>query len=50
MIGDDTTDEAAMKEVLRLGGYAIKVGEGETAATHRLKEPRDVWRWLEATT
>jgi trehalose 6-phosphate phosphatase len=49
MIGDDTTDEAAMTEVLRLGGYAIKVGEGESVAPYRFNTPEDVWRWLEAT-
>ncbi len=46
MVGDDTTDEDAMSVVAARGGWAIKVGEGETGARYRLSEPDDVWRWL----
>lgn len=49
--GDDATDELAMAEVARLGGLAVKVGEGNTAAPHRVDAPEDVRRilgkWLE---
>lgn len=46
MIGDDTTDEDAFDTVNGLGGISIKVGQGETAATHRVDDPEDVTRWL----
>lgn len=47
MVGDDATDEDAMKVALALGGAAIKVGEGSSIATYRLATPKDVWTWLE---
>lgn len=46
MIGDDTTDEAAMSAALAEGGFAIKVGVGDTVAPYRLKDPQEVWAWL----
>jgi len=46
MIGDDTTDEAAMQAAQAAGGLGIKVGAGETVAAHRLQDPREVWAWL----
>lgn len=46
MIGDDTTDEDAMLVSLKLGGSAIKVGQGFTAAPFNLADPADVWAWL----
>lgn len=46
MIGDDATDEAAMRVCLRAGGAAIKVGAGASAAPFRLDGPEDVWNWL----
>ena len=46
MVGDDTTDEDAMKAAQALGGYGIKVGDGETCARHRLKDTQSVWTWL----
>ena len=44
--GDDVTDESAFELVLSLGGVAVKVGEGETLATHRLADPAAVRAWL----
>lgn len=46
MIGDDTTDEAAMSAALAEDGFAIKVGAGDTVAPYRLKDPQEVWAWL----
>lgn len=46
MFGDDATDEHAMIEAGRLGGYGVKIGEGETAAQYRLAGPDEVWGWL----
>ncbi|OLF74127.1 haloacid dehalogenase [Maricaulis sp. W15] len=48
MIGDDATDEDGMRAAIALGGWAIKVGEGQTSATTRLDDPARVWNWLEA--
>jgi trehalose-phosphatase len=47
-IGDDTTDEEMFVETLRAGGVAVKVGEGPTAASHRLADPAAVGAFLEA--
>lgn len=46
MVGDDTTDEDAMHVATDLGGYGVKVGEGETCAKFRLRDPDAVWDWL----
>lgn len=46
MIGDDTTDEAAMAAAQQLGGFAIRVGPGETVADLRLDTPQDVENYL----
>ena len=50
VFGDDDTDEAAMKVALAAGGTAIKIGEGASAAPHRLPNPGAVHtlltRWL----
>lgn len=46
MIGDDTTDEDAFIMANEYGGTSIKVGEGETAAHHRLESPQSVAEWL----
>ncbi len=49
MVGDDLTDEAAMRAALDLGGAAVKVGEGDSVAPRRLKNPAAVYEWLERT-
>lgn len=46
--GDDTTDEPAMAEAQAQGGFAIKIGDGPTAARHRLPDPAALARWLDA--
>lgn len=45
-LGDDRTDEPALEWVQDHGGLAIKVGEGATAARHRLPHPDAVLAWL----
>ena len=50
MIGDDTTDEDAMRVVNAAGGLSIRVGGGPTLAQHHLRDPAAVHdmlrRWL----
>lgn len=48
MVGDDVTDEDAFHAAQDLGGLAVKVGEGETAADIRLASPDDVHDWLKS--
>ncbi|HXF67290.1 MAG TPA: trehalose-phosphatase [Burkholderiales bacterium] len=45
-IGDDLTDEYGFGIVNRLGGHAIKVGEGHSAAPWRLADAAAVRCWL----
>lgn len=45
--GDDVTDEGAFELVQAMGGVAVKVGDGETLAAHRLPDPAAVRVWLE---
>jgi trehalose 6-phosphate phosphatase len=47
MVGDDTTDEDAMKAALAADGLAVKVGDGPTVADIRLATPQGVWAWLQ---
>ena len=42
--GDDLTDEPAMELCIEAGGAAVKVGEGETRADHRLGSAAEVAR------
>jgi trehalose 6-phosphate phosphatase len=44
--GDDVTDETAFAR-LRPGDVGVKVGEGETAATHRVADPQEMARVLQ---
>lgn len=44
--GDDVTDESGFDWVQRAGGAAIKVGEGASAARHRLGSPAQLRHWL----
>ena len=37
-IGDDVTDEFGFGVVHRLGGHAVKVGAGPSAARHRIAD------------
>ena len=46
MLGDDTTDEDAIAAAQDLGGLAVKVGPGPTAARLRAPDPAAVRAWL----
>ena len=48
-VGDDVTDEDAFAR-LGPGGIAIKVGDADTIASHRLRDPHAVLAWLRALT
>lgn len=45
-VGDDRTDEDAFEAAIAAGGAAIKIGPGETAATHRLPDTAACVAWL----
>ena len=45
--GDDVTDEDAFVAINALGGLSIKVGDGETAASHRAENTEAFLRWLD---
>lgn len=47
-LGDDVTDEYGFRVVDARGGYAVKVGEGDSAAPWRLADVSAVRRWLGA--
>jgi len=47
--GDDVTDEDGFEAVLSLGGVAVKIGDGETLAPHRLADPAALHGWLRAS-
>jgi trehalose 6-phosphate phosphatase len=45
-VGDDLTDEHGFGVVNRLGGHAVKVGPGASAAPYRLADAAAVRAWL----
>ena len=46
--GDDLTDEPAMAEVQSRGGFAIRIGPGDSVARYRLAGPAELARWLDS--
>lgn len=47
-LGDDVTDEDAMRAAAELGGFGIKVGEGDTVGRYRIDSVGAVHDWLAA--
>ena len=47
-LGDDATDEYGFRAVNRLGGHAVRVGAGPSAARWRLASPEAARAWLRA--
>ena len=45
-VGDDRTDEFGFTAVTLLGGWAVKVGAGNTHARYRLRNVASVRKWL----
>jgi len=45
-VGDDTTDEYALKTVREMGGVSVKVGRKDSVAEYRLADVPAVYRWL----
>ena len=46
--GDDVTDEAGFEAVQRMGGHAIKVGDGPTKARYRCASVAHLAEWLQS--
>ena len=47
-VGDDLTDEYGFVAATHLGGWAVKVGRGQTRARFRLPNVAAVRQWLAA--
>jgi len=47
-VGDDVTDEDGFRAARALGGFGIKIGEGDTAAQWRIGTVSEFLRWLDA--
>ena len=47
MVGDDVTDEDGFRAAQARGGFGIKIGDGATAADHRLADVAAFAYWLE---
>jgi len=47
-IGDDVTDEDGMRAADALGGFGIKVGDGDSVGRYRLPDVASVHEWLAA--
>ena len=45
-VGDDTTDEDAIRAANEAGGFGVKVGPGNTEAVYRLADLGAVHAWL----
>ncbi|MDB5986933.1 MAG: trehalose 6-phosphatase [Nevskia sp.] len=45
-VGDDVTDEDGIRAAQAMGGFGVKVGDGVTAAVHRLRDPHALAAWL----
>ena len=45
-IGNGATDEAGFRTASAMGGFGVKIGEGETSATCRLRGVGDLHGWL----
>ncbi|OCX61663.1 trehalose-phosphatase [Thioclava sp. SK-1] len=45
-LGDDTTDEPALRYCEDNGGYGVKIGEGDSCARYHLPDPASVLSWL----
>jgi trehalose 6-phosphate phosphatase len=48
-VGDDVTDEDGIRTAQALGGFGIKVGEGQSEARFRLASVAEVHAWLQET-
>jgi len=46
-IGDDVTDEVGFEYVNRQHGVSIKIGDGKSEATQRIKDVAALYQWLE---
>lgn len=44
--GDDVTDEDGFRALPRWGGIGVKIGDGETAAQCRMRDPAELHDWL----